>query len=200
MCSAELDYAILRLENPHEQLPPCIFSHGISIMDPAFPDSGWSVLDHKLLRLIGHPEGGPKQIDLTCTITACPQSGLTCWVYNVREGEAFEGEAARDYHEINDCRRITYKTNNFFYGSAGSPGIVLLNGKKWLVVLHVRGFKDGQDNFFVEQRVLLTEIYKDAQKQINEAQQGPLKDISVEDLFPSVDCAIHTCWGEPMEH
>ena len=200
ICSAELDYAILRLDNPHEQLPPCIFSYGISIMNPARPESNWSLLNEKPLRLIGYPEGEPKQIDLTCTINARPQSGLTCWVYTVRKGKAFEAEAARDYHESKDRRRITYKTNNFFHGSAGSPGIVLLNGKKWLVVLHVRGFRDDNNNFFAEQGVLVTEIYKDVQRQINEAQQGPLKDISVEDLFPSVECAIQACCGEPMKH
>ena len=45
MCSAELDYAILRMQKPHEQLPPCIFSHGISIMKPAWPESNGSVLE-----------------------------------------------------------------------------------------------------------------------------------------------------------
>ena len=89
MCSAELDYAILRMENPHEQLPPCIFSHGISIMNPGFPESNWSVLDDKFLRLIGHPREEPKQIDLMCTINARPQSGLECWCYTLRRGEEF---------------------------------------------------------------------------------------------------------------
>lgn len=74
-----------------------------------------------------------------------------------------------------------------------------LNDKKWVVLLHARGFKDDKDKFFVEQGVLLTEIHKDVLKQINEAQQGPLKDISVEDLFPSVDCATQACCSEPME-
>lgn len=200
MCSAELDYAILRMENPHEQLPPCIFSHGISIMNPGFPESNWSVLDDKFLRLIGHPREEPKQIDLMCTINARPQSGLECWCYTLRRGEEFEGEAVKNYNEGKDRRRRTYQSSNFFHGSSGSPGIVCLNGKKWLVVLHARGFRDDKDNFFVEQGVLLTEIYKDVQKQINEAQRDQLKDIRVEDLFPSVDCAIQACWGEPMEH
>ena len=208
MCSAELDYAILRMENPHEQLPPCIFSHGISIMNPGFPESNWSVLDDKFLRLIGHPREEPKQIDLMCTINARPQSGLECWCYTLRRGKnlqrrilspSLEAEAAKDYHEGKDRRRRTYQSSNFFHGSSGSPGIVHLDDKKWVVVLHARGFKDDKDNFFVEQGVLLTEIHKDVQKQINEAQQGPLKDISVEDLFPSVDCATQARWGEPME-
>ena len=200
MCSAELDYAILRMENCHEQLPPCIFSHGISIMNPASPDSNWSVLDDKFLRLIGHPRGEPKQMDLMCTINARPQSGLECWCYTLRRREEFEGEAVKDYNEGKDRRRRTYQSSKFFKGSSGSPGIVCLNDKKWLVVLHARGFRDAENNFFVEQGVLLTEIYKDVQKQINEAQRDQLKDIRVEDLFPSVDCAIQACWGEPMEH
>lgn len=200
MCSAELDYAILRMENPHEQLPPCIFSHGVSIMNPAFPESNLSVLGGKSLKLTGHPRGEPKQIDLMCPINARPPSGLESWCYAIRRGTEFEAETAKDYFEATDRRRITYQTSNFFHGSGGSPGIVFLNNKKWLVVLHTRGFADDKGNFFMVQGVLLTEIFKDVQKQINEAQQGPLKKISVEDLFPSVDCAIQACWGEPMEH
>lgn len=198
--STELDYAILRMEKPHEQLPPSIFAHGVSIMNPECSDSNWSLLRDKPLRLIGHPQGEPKQIDLMCTVSACPQSGLECWCYALRRGEEFEGEAVKDYREGKDRRRITYDTSNFFHGSSGSPGIVLLNDKQWVVVLHARGFKDDEANFFIEQGVLLTEIFKDVQKQINETQQGPLKDISVEDLFPSVDHTTPPCWSEPMEH
>lgn len=200
MCSAELDYAILRMQNPHELLPPCIFSHGITIMNPGFPKNNWSVLDDQFLRLIGHPGGEPKQIDLMCTINGRPLSGLKCWCYTLRRGEEFKGEAVKDYNEGADRRRRTYQSSKFFKGSSGSPGIVCLNDKKWLVVLHARGFKDDEGNFFAEQGVLLTEIYKDVQKQIDEAKQDQLNDIRVEDLFPSVDCAIQACWGEPMEH
>ena len=200
MWSTELDYAILKMDEPHEQLPRSIFSHGISIMNPACPESNSSVLDNKHLRLIGHPRGEPEQTDLMCTINARRQSGLECWCYTLRRGEKFEGEAVKNYNEGKDRRRRTYQSSNFFHGSSGSPGIVCLNGKKWLVALHARGFRDDKDNFFVEQGVLLTEIYKDVQKQINEAQRDQLKDIRVEDLFPSVDCAIQACWGEPMEH
>ena len=191
ICSPELDYAILRMENPHEQLPRCIFSYGVSIMDPAYPESNWSLLDDKPLRLIGHPRGEPKQIDLMCTINASPQSGLECWCYTMRRGKEFEAEAAKDYHEGKDRRRRTYQSSSFVHGSSGSPGIVHVDDKKWLVVLHARGFKNAEDKFFIEQGVLLTEIFKDVEKQI---QQCPLKDISVEHLFPSVD------WSEPMEH
>ena len=190
ICSAELDYAILRMEKPHEQLPPCIFSYGISIMNPTLLESNWSVLEDKPLRLIGHPEGEPKQIDLMCTLNARPQSGLECWCYTLRKGKEFEAEAANHYHECKYRRRRTYQTTNSFLGSSGSPGIVLLNDKKLLVVLQTRGFKDNEGNFFIEQGVLLTEIFKDVQEQINEAQQDPLKNISVEDLFPSVDCSF----------
>ena len=200
MCSEELDYAILRMEKPHEQLPPSIFSHGISIMNPACPENNWSLLEDKPLRLIGHPQGQPKQIDVMCTINARPQSGIARWGYTVRKGTEFEGEAANDYQKSKDTRRRTYQSSNYFHGSSASPGVVLLSDRKLLVVLHARAFKDDKDNVFIEQGVLLTEIYKDVQKQIDEAQQGPLKDFSVEDLFPSVDCATQGCWGEPMEH
>ena len=200
MSSTELDYAIFRMKKPHEQLPPSIFAHGVSIMNPACPESNWYLLRDKPLRLIGHPQGEPKQMDLMCTVNARPQSGLECWCYTLRRGEVSKGEAVSDYHQGKDRRRITYHTSNFFHGSSGSPGIVLLNGKKWVVVLHARGFRDDEANFFIEQGVLLTEIFRDVQKQINEAQQGALKDISVEDLFPSVDYARPPCWSEPMEH
>ena len=208
MCSAELDYAILRMENLQQQLPPSMFSYGVRIMNPTCPESNWSLLDDMPLRLIGHPQERPKQIDLMCTINARPQSGLECWCYTLRRGKnlqrgilspSLEAEAAKDYHEGKDRRRRTYQSSNFFHGSSGSPGIVHLGDKKRVVVLHARGFKDDKENFFVEQGVLLTEIHKDVQKQINEAQQGPLKDISVEDLLPSEDCATQACWGEPME-
>ena len=202
--SWELDYAILRMENPNKQLPPCIFSHDTSIMDPACPERNWSLLDDKPLRLIGHPRGEPKQIDLMCTINALPQSGLECWCYTMRRRKEAEAEAeavaAKDYHEGKDRRRRTYQSSRFFHGSSGSPGIVHVGDKKWLVVLHARGFKDDKGDFFIEQGVLLTEIFKDVEKQISEAQQGPLKDISVRDLFASVDYATQAFWGEPMEH
>ena len=204
MCSAELDYAILRMKRPQKKLPPSIFSHGVRIMNPTCPESKWSLLDDMPLRLIGHPQERPKQIDLMCTINARPQSGLECWCYTLRRGRgilspSLEAEAAKDYHEGKDHRRRTYQSSNFFHGSSGSPGIVHLNDKKWVVLLHARGFKDDEDKFFVEQGVLLTEIHKDVQRQINDAQPGALKDISVEDLFPSVDCATQACCGEPME-
>ena len=200
MSSTELDYAIFRMKKRHEQLPPSIFAHGVSIMNPACQDNNWCLLRDKPLRLIGHPQGEPKQMDLMCTVNVRPQSGLQCWCYTLRRGEVSEGEAVSDYHQGKDRRRITYHTSNFFHGSSGSPGIVLLNDKKWLVVLHARGFKDDKANFFIEQGVLFTEIFKDVQKKIIEAQQGPLTKISVEDLFPSVDYATQPFWGEPMEH
>ena len=200
MSSTELDYAIFRMKKSHEQLPPSIFAHGVSIMNPEYPERNWKLLRDKPLRLIGHPQGEPKLMDLMCTVNARRQSGLACWCYTLRRGEVSKGEAVSDYHQGKDRRRITYHTSNFFHGSSGSPGIVLLNDKKWVVVLHARGFRDDAANFFIEQGVLLTEIFRDVQKQINEAQQGPLKDISVEDLFPSVDHTTPPCWSEPMEH
>ena len=200
----DLDYAILSMNEPSEKLPPCIFSHGVSIMDPEKGD--WRMLAGKPVRLIGHPQAEPKQVDLKCIVDARPQSGLECYTYTARRGEQFEGEAAKDYSEITDQRRGTYQSSDFFHGSSGSPGLVLLNNKKWLVFLHTRGFRTSRGKFYIEQGVLLTEVFKDVRKKIEQAQRGSsrgdnlLNDIRLEDLFPSVDGVTQGSRVEPMEH
>ena len=200
----DLDYAIFRMNEPPEKLPRCIFSHGVSIMDPEKGD--WRMLAGKPVRLIGHPQSEPRQVDLKCIVDARPQSGLECYAYTVKRGKQFEGEAAKDYREINDRRRGTYQSSDFFHGSSGSPGLVLLNNRKWLVFLHTRGFKTSRNKFYIEQGVLLTEIFKDVRKKIEQAQRdssrgdNPLNDIRLEDLFPSVDGVTQASRVEPMEH
>lgn len=200
----DLDYAIFGMNEPPEKLPRCIFSHGVSIMDPEKGD--WRMLAGKPVRLIGHPQSEPKQVDLKCIVDARPQSGLECYAYTARRGEQFEGEAAKDYHEIKDRRRGTYQSSDFFHGSSGSPGLVLLNNRKWLVFLHTRGFKTSRGKFYIEQGVLLTEVFKDVRKKIEQAQRDSsrgdnlLNDIRLEDLFPSVDGVTQGSRVEPMEH
>ena len=200
----DLDYAIFSMNEPPEKLPPCIFSHGVSIMDPEKGD--WRMLADKPVRLIGHPQEEPKQVDLKCIVDARPQSGLECFAYTLRRGEQFEGEAARDYSEITDQRRGTYQSSDFFHGSSGSPGLALLNNKKWLVFLHTRGFRTSRGKFYIEQGVLLTEVFKDVRKKIEQAHRdstcgdNPLNNIRLEDLFPSVDGVTQASRVEPMEH
>ena len=184
--SGELDYAILKMKKTDYYLPPCICSHGFSIMDP--DNSDWSELHGRLLRLIGHPQGHPKQIDLRCTVDASPQDSLKYYVYTIRRGEK---EAEKECLTLKDKKRGTYQCSDFFYGSSGSPGIIRLPSKKFLVFLHCRGFVNEQNIFFIEQGVLLTEIYKDVDKQIKDAQlsgtNNPLKDIKLQDIFRLVD-------------
>ena len=88
-------------------------------------------------------------------------------------------------------RSRTRKSSDFFYGSSGSPGIIPLFDKKSLVFLHCRGFINEQNEFFIEQGVLLTEIYKDVDKKIKDAElsgtNNPLKAIKLQDIFRSVD-------------
>lgn len=202
--SEELDYAVLTMKELPQQLPPCIFSHGVSIMDPA-EKSDWSMLADLPLRLIGHPQGEPKQADLTCIVDARPQSGRECFAYTVSGGEQFEGEAQEDRDEIKNQKRGTYQTSDFFQGSSGSPGMVRLNNKIFLAILHSKGFKNSQNKFYIEQGVLLSEIYKDVRDQIERAKQDPLcsqsllKDLILEELFPSVDVATQANWSVPME-
>lgn len=186
--SAELDYAILKMEEPEHVLPPCICSHGCSIMDPG--NSDWSKLHGLPLRLIGHPHGHPKQVDLRCTVDASPQDSLKYYVYTIRRGGK---EAEKECLMLKDKKRGTYQSSDFFDGSSGSPGIIRLPGKTLLVFLHCCGFINERDEFFIEQGVLLTEIYKDVDKQIKDAQRNsfvpnnPLKDIKVQDIFLLVD-------------
>lgn len=207
--SEELDYAILAMQELPGQLPPCIFSHGVSIMDPA-ETSDWSMLADLPLRLIGHPQGEPKQVDLKCIVDARQQGGRKGRAYTVSREEEFEedeqDEEQDDSPEIKDKRKGTYQSSDFFFGSSGSPGMVRPNKKIFLAVLHSKGFINSKNKFFVEQGVLLTEIYKDVQHQIERAKQepferqNPLKDLSLEDLFPSVDVATQINWSEAMEH
>lgn len=189
--SQDLDYAILKMKEPEQSLPPCICSRGVSIMNP--DNSDWSKLHEVPLRLIGHPEGEPKQVDLRCTIDASPQDGLKHYVYTIRRGEKVVGEAEKETLKLKDRKRGRYQSSNFFEGSSGSPGIVRQHGRKWLVFLHCCGFKNEWNRFFIEQGVLFTEIYKDVDKQIKDAQRNPfvannpLHDVKLEDIFRSVD-------------
>lgn len=182
--SEELDYAILKLREPPHKLPPCIFTTGVTIMDPS------KNLHHKLqgqkLRLIGHPSQQRKTIDPICPVFTIPQDGPAYHRYSLRM-ETLTLKA------LTDQRRETYHVSNFFRGSSGSPGILFENDKKYLVVLHTKGFfLEDPKRSSIEQGVLFTEIVKDVQASIEKADQDP--SIRLTDIFPRVES-----WPELMD-
>ena len=179
--SEELDYAILKLREPLQGLPPCIFTTGVTIMDPS--KNPHHMLQGRKLRLIGHPSQQPKKIDPICPVSTIPQNDPAYHIYGLRT-----------FLELTDQRRETYHVSNFFHGSSGSPGILFENNKKYLVVLHTKGFfLEDPNRSTIEQGVLFTEIVKDAQVSIiKNADQDP--GITLADIFPSIES-----WPELMD-
>ena len=180
--SEELDYAILKLREPPHELPPCIFTTGVTIMDPS--KNPHPRLQGQKLRLIGHPSQQPKKIDPICPVFTIPQDGPAYHRYGLRKETLLE---------ITDQKRETYHVSNFFNGSSGSPGILFENDKKYLVVLHAKGFPlEDRNRSVIEQGVLFTEIVKDVQASIENAHQDP--SIRLADIFPRVES-----WPELMD-
>ena len=174
--SDELDYAILKLREGPDKLPPCIFTTGVTIMDPS--KNPHPRLQGQKLRLIGHPSQQPKKIDPICPVLTIPQDGPAYHRYGLR---------------ITDQKRETYHVSNFFEGSSGSPGILFENDKKYLVVLHTKGFPlEDPNRSAIEQGVLFTEIVKDVQASIENAHQDP--SIRLTDIFPTIES-----WPELMD-
>lgn len=180
--SEELDYAILKLREPPHELPPCIFTTGVTIMDPS--KNPHHMLHGQKLRLIGHPSQQRKQIDPICPVFTIPQDGPAYHRYSLR---------METFLAVTDPRRETYHVSNFFFGSSGSPGILFENDKKYLVVLHTKGFPlEDPNRSSIEQGVLFTEIVKDVQESIENADQDP--SIRLADIFPRVES-----WPESMD-
>lgn len=180
--SEKLDYAILKLREPPHELPPCIFTTGLTIMDPS--KNPHPMLQGQKLRLIGHPNQQPKKIDPICPVFTIPQDGPAYHRYGLR---------METFLEITDQKRETYHVSNFFGGSSGSPGILFQNDKKYLVVLHTKGFfLEDSNRSSIEQGVLLTEIVKDVQESIENAHQDP--SIRLADIFPMFES-----WPELMD-
>ena len=178
--SDELDYAILKLREAPDKLPPCIFTTGVTIMDPS--KNPHPRLQGQKLRLIGHPSQQPKKIDPICPVDTIPrQDGPAYHRYGLRK---------ETFLEITDQKRETYHVSNFFEGSSGSPGILFQNDKKYLVVLHTKGFRlEDPNRSVIEQGVLFTEIVKDVQAS---AHQDP--SIRLADIFPAIES-----WPELMD-
>jgi len=195
--SEELDFAILKLQEPCDELPaPCIFSTGVTIMDPG---SDWSELEGQRLQLIGHPNGQPKQVDPMCSVVTTPQDSTAFYFYALKRGERIE-QASQVYQNAKDKKRGLYHVSSFFEGSSGSPGILFRYGKKLLVVMHTRGFYLNDANkTSIEQGVLFTEIVRHVQECIEKARQDPsgqnlLRDMKLSDIFPGVNT-----WPELMD-
>lgn len=180
--SEELDYAILKLREPPHELPPCIFSTGVTIMDPS--KNPHLMLQGQKLRLIGHPSQQRKKVDPICPVFTIPQDGPTYHRYSLR---------METFLALTDQRRETYHVSNFFFGASGSPGILFENDQKYLVVLHTKGFfLEDPKRSSIEQGVLFTEIVKDVQESIEKAGQDP--GIRLADIFPMVES-----WPELMD-
>ena len=197
MNSEELDFAILKLQEPCDELSaPCIFSTGVTIMRPG---SDWSDLEGQCLQLIGHPNGQPKQIDPMCPVVTTPLDSTAFFVYALRRGEMSE-QANEVYHKSKDKKRGLYHVSSFFQGSSGSPGILFQYGKKLLVVMHTRGFYLNDSNkSSIEQGVLFTEIVRHVQENIEKARQdlssqNLLRDIKLSQIFPGANT-----WPELMD-
>lgn len=180
--SEELDYAILKLKEPSHELPPCIFTTGVTIMDPS--KNPHHMLQGQKLRLIGHPSQQRKKIDPICPVFTIPQDGPTYHRYSLR---------METFLALTDQRRETYHVSDFFFGASGSPGILFENDQKYLVVLHTKGFLlEDSRRSSIEQGVLFTEIVKDVQESIKKADQDP--GITLADIFPRVES-----WPELMD-
>lgn len=186
--SEELDYAILKVKERNDKVPPpCIFKTGVTIMDPH--SFNWSKLEGHRIHLIGHPNGQKKDVDFMCPVVT---DGLELYVYALRRGKE-SAQANTAYRNAKMPKRGMYHVSSFFYGSSGSPGILFQYGKKLLVVLHTRGvFLSDQNRSFIEQGVQFTEIVKHVNESIHLARkhrsgQNGLKGVRLTDIFPGVD-------------
>lgn len=186
--SKELDFAILKLEERSDKVPPpCIFSTGVTIPNPR--NFNWSNLESHRVHLIGHPDGQPKQVDPMCPVVT---DSLELYVYALRTGEE-SAQANEAYRLSKIAEGGMYHVSGFFNGSSGSPGIVFLSGMKQLVVLHTRGVVlSDRSRSFIEQGVQFTEIVKHVNEVIELAQEDSsgesrLKGVGLTDIFPGVD-------------
>lgn len=186
--SEDLDYAILKLKERNDKLPPpCIFKTGVTIMDPR--SFNWSKLEGHRIHLIGHPNGQRKDLDFMCPVVT---DGVELYIYALRRGKE-SAQANTAYLNAKMPKRGMYHVSSFFYGSSGSPGIFFQYGKKLLVVLHTRGvFLDDESRSFIEQGVQFTEIVKHVNECIHLAQedrsgQNRMKGVRLTDIFPGVD-------------
>ena len=109
--SEELDYAILKLREPPHELPHCIFTTGVTIMDPS--KNPHPMLQGQKLRLIGHPSQQRKKIDPICPVFTIPQDGPAYHRYSLR---------METFLALTDQRRETYHVSNFFLARLGPQG------------------------------------------------------------------------------
>lgn len=186
--SEDLDYAILKLKERDDKLPPpCIFKTGVTIIDPH--TFNLSKLEGHHIHLIGHPNGQGKDIDFMCPVDT---DGCKLYNYSIRNGARI-ARANEVHRTTQNPKRVTYHVSSFFFGSSGSPGILFKDGKKQLVVVHTLGvFLDDQKRSVIEQGVQFTEIVKHVNECIQLAQGDPsdqdgLRGVRLTDIFPGVE-------------
>ena len=186
--SEDLDYAILKLKERDDKLPPpCIFKTGVTIIDPH--TFNLSKLEGHRIHLIGHPNGQGKDIDFMCPVDT---DGCKLYNYAIRNGARI-ARANEVHRTTQNPKRVTYHVSSFFFGSSGSPGILFKDGKKQLVVLHTLGvFLDDQNRSVIEQGVQFTEIIEHVNECIQLAHgdtsdQHGLRGVRLTDIFPGVE-------------
>lgn len=186
--SEDLDYAILKLKERDDKLPPpCIFKTGVTIIDPH--TFNMSKLEGHRINLIGHPNGQGKDVDFMCPVDT---DGCKLYNYAIRNGARI-ARANAVHRTTQNPKRVSYHVSSFYFGSSGSPGILFKDDKKQLVVLHTLGvFLDDEKRGVIEQGVQFTEIVKHVNECIQLAQgdasdQHGLRGVRLTDIFPGVD-------------
>lgn len=186
--SEDLDYAILKLKERDDKLPPpCIFKTGVTIIDPH--TFNLSKLEGHRINLIGHPNGQGKDVDFMCPVDT---DGCKLYNYAIRNGARI-ARANAVHRTTQNPKRVSYHVSSFYFGSSGSPGILFKDDKKQLVVLHTLGvFLDDEKRGVIEQGVQFTEIVKHVNECIQLAQgdasdQHGLRGVRLTDIFPGVD-------------
>ncbi|XP_006900534.1 PREDICTED: protein FAM111A [Elephantulus edwardii] len=126
-----LDYAVLKLKENGQQVPPGLYTG----LHPV-PLNG-------LLRIIGHPEGKVKSTD-NCLVIPLNQRKEKCQAHiQARQAEGYDCspyvhmQTEKSFREIIDNPTVITYDTSFFFGSSGSP---VFDSKFSLVAMHTAGF------------------------------------------------------------
>ena len=108
--SEDLDYAILKLKERDDKLPPpCIFKTGVTISDPH--TFNLSKLEGHRIHLIGNPNGQGKDIDFMCPVDT---DGCKLYNYAIRNGARI-GRANEVHRTTQTPKRVTSHVSSFFF-------------------------------------------------------------------------------------
>ncbi|KXJ07592.1 uncharacterized protein LOC110250339 [Exaiptasia diaphana] len=144
--SVELDYAIIEVKKPkHRELPISVTSSFTIPCLVKSPEQGM------FLTFSGHPNGSRE----TMTNLFCPLKSLESL-----DERVVMGLSKNEHEALIDPKRQFYDISTFFYGSSGSPGVLLQDG--FLLVLHCGQYplNDGLGGA-IEQGVLMAAIVAD---------------------------------------